>query len=350
MTQLRGARVLVVGGTGPTGVPIVNRFLHAGASVAIFHSGAHEAAFDAEVEHLHGDAREMGGIQETLGSREWDIAVCTSGRLRALADHLAGKTHRLVGITGQPVYRGSNQPTPTGRIALPVPEWAERQRDARNYTSRVAEGEDQLWEQHGRRDFEAVIVRYPGVFGPRAPINHEWAVVKRVLDRRSFMILPHDGMAYFQRGYVENVAHLVYLCATRPEAAGEAFNAGDERVLSARHVAELIIDELGAVMELVGVPAQYCRGVYPLAEKSNMILDMSKPRNLLGYRDVFDVETATRLTARWLADHPIPSTDLREGPAGGAGGFDYAREDRIATAWRAAAAAFDESLTPKAAT
>jgi nucleoside-diphosphate-sugar epimerase len=338
MTEPKGERVLVVGGTGPTGVPIVNHFLQAGATVAIFHSGTHEAEFDAPVEHLHGDPRDPAGIHEVLGGREWEIAVCTSGRLRALADELAGKTRRLVGVTGQPVYRGSNRPTPTGRIPLPVPEWAERQRDAQNYTARVAEGEDQLWEQHGRRDFEAVIVRYPGVFGPRAPINHEWAVVKRVLDKRPFMILPHDGMAYFQRGYMENVARLVYLCATRPEAAGEAFNAGDERVLSARHVAELIIDELGAEMELIGVPAQFCRGVYPLAEKSNMILDMSRARNLLGYRDVMDVATATRLTARWLADHPLPEVDLREGPAGGAGIFDYAREDAIVATWRRLAA------------
>jgi nucleoside-diphosphate-sugar epimerase len=338
-------RVLVVGGTGPSGVPLVNEFLRTGAEVTIFHSGAHEATFDAEVEHLHGDARDTGGIEATLGSREWDIAVCTSGRLRALADHLAGKVRRLVGITGQPVYLGSLRPTPEGRMALPVPEWAERQRDARNYTGKVAEGEDQLLAQHGRRDFEAVIVRYPGVFGPRAPINHEWAVVRRILDKRPLMLLPHDGITHFQRGYVDNVARLVFLAATRPEAAGEAFNAGDERVLSARHVAELIVDELGSDMELVGVPAQYCRGVYPLAEKSNLILDMSKPRNLLGYRDVVDVVTATRRTASWLAEHPMQDADLRAGgPAGGAGGFDYAREDRVAAAWRQARALIDESL------
>lgn len=335
MTRQRSGRVLVVGGTGPSGVPIVNDFLRDGYRVAVYHTGAHEAEFAGEVEHLHGDPRDPADIRDQLGQREWEIAVCTSGRLRALATELAGKTQRLVAITGQPVYRGTLRPTPEGRLPLPLPEWAERQRDAQNYTGRVAEGEDQIFEQHGRRDFEGVIVRYPGVFGPRAPINHEWAVVKRVLDGRPFMILPHDGITHFQRGYIENVARLVYLAATRPEAAGEAFNAGDERVLSARHVAELIVDELGAAMELVGVPAPFCRGLYPLAEKSNLILDMSKARTLLGYRDVVDVERATRLTARWLAEHPMKDEDLRSGgPAGGAGGFDYAREDRIVASWR----------------
>lgn len=328
-----GDRALVVGGTGPTGVHIVNFLLAAGHHVTVFSSGAHDegAVFAGEVERIYGNARDDESVHSIIGQREWDIAICTYGRLRMLADELAGKTRRLVGVTGQPVYRGAARRTPDGGIALPVPEWAERQFDATNYTGKVAEGEDQLLAQHGRGDFEAVIVRYPGVFGPRAPVNHEWAVVKRVLDQRPFMLLPHDGMSYFQRGYSENVAWLVYLAATRPEAAGQAFNAGDERVMSARRVAETIADELGASMEFIGIPATLVRGVYPLAEKAPLILDMSKARALLGYRDRVPVEEATRLTARWLAEHPPHAEDLS---AGASGVFDYDAEDRIASAWR----------------
>lgn len=325
-------RVLVVGGTGPTGPYIVNEFLRDGAQVAIYHTGRHEVDFDSEVEHLHGDPRDEDDIQDKLGNREWDIAVCTSGRLRSLAKVLAGRTGRLVATTGQPVYRGvaARVPTPTGKVPLPVPEWAERQYDNPGYTGKVAIGEDQLMEQHGRGDFEVVILRYPAIFGPRAPINHEWAVVKRILDRRPFMIMPHDGMVYFQRGYAANVGRLVFLAGTRPEAAGEIFNAGDERVLSARHVAEIIVDELGSDMELIGVPAQLCKNVYLLAEKSNVILDMSKARNLLGYRDVVDPEEATGITARWLRDNPPDESDLTS--PGSA--FDYDLEDRIVRVWR----------------
>ena len=127
----------------------------------------------------------------------------------------------------------------------------------------------------------------------------------------------------------------MFLAATRPEAAGEALNAGDERVISCRAVAEVIIDELGADMELVGVPAPYCRGVFPLAEKSNQILDMSKARTLLGYRDVVDPETATRATARHLHAHPPTEKDLY---AAGTGRFDYEREDGIVERWRRAQA------------
>jgi len=99
-------RVLVVGGTGPTGVPIVNNFLAAGFEVSIFHSGTHPAEFAGPVERIIGNARDEEDIRDKLGNTEWDVAVCTYGRLRSLAAVLAGRTRRLVGITGQPVYRG----------------------------------------------------------------------------------------------------------------------------------------------------------------------------------------------------------------------------------------------------
>ena len=325
--------ILVIGGTGPTGVPIVNNFLRAGDDVAIFHSGKHPAEFDGPVERIIGDARDAQDVRVKAASREWDVVVCMYGRLRAQAEVFAGKTRRLVGITGQPVYLDSMPPTPGARIELPIPEFAPRQYDAHGYQGKVAAGEDQLFAQHGNGDFETVVIRYPGVFGPRAPMNHEWAVVKRIVDSRPFMIMPHDGMAYFQRGYIDNLARLTYLAATRPEAAGQAFNAGDERVLSARRVAEIIIEELNTSMELIGVPAQYCRGVYPLAEKSNQILDMSKARNLLGYRDVLDVESATRSTAHYLFENHPQETDLR---TAGHGVFDYANEERVVARWREA--------------
>jgi nucleoside-diphosphate-sugar epimerase len=332
-----GLRVLVVGGTGPSGVPLVEQFLAAGDDVTIYHTGGHEAAFSRDVGHLHGDPRSPEDIAARFEGQTWDVAVCTSGRLRSLAEHLKGRTRRFVGITGQPVYLGANRPTPGGGMPLPVPEDAPRQYDASDYTGKVAAGEDQVFEQHARGDFEGVIVRYPGVFGPRGPLAHEWAIVRRVLDGRTRMAMPHDGMAYFQRGYVENLAHLVYLAATVPGAAGEAFNAGDERVISARAVAEAILDELGATIEFVGVPAQWCRGAYPLAEKSNLILDMTKARTVLGYRDLVDVEMATRLTARWLSSEEARSVAFSDRFGGW---LSYADEDRAIAAWKTAAELF----------
>ncbi|MHB1445986.1 MAG: NAD-dependent epimerase/dehydratase family protein [Acidimicrobiales bacterium] len=335
-------RVLVVGGTGPTGVPIVDGLTSGGDDVTIFHTGRHPADFAGEVHRLIGDPRDEADVAWLLAGTQWDLVVCTSGRLRVLARLLAGRTTRLVGVTGQPVYAGTMRPTPDGTMPIPVPEDAPRQGNASGYTGRVAGGEDQLFEQHAAGDFEAVVIRYPGIYGPRAPLAHEWAVVRRILDRRPFMIMPHDGATYFQRGYAANVARLVLLAANCPAAAGRAFNAGDETVLSARGVAQVIADELGTDMELVGLPAPWCPGVYPLAEKSTLVLDLHAARSVLGYSDVLDAEAATRFTARWLAEHrPADVSPVF------AGTFDYPAEDALLARWRATQASWDNSAAPE---
>ena len=130
----------------------------------------------------------------------------------------------------------------------------------------------------------------------------------------------------------------MFLAATVHDAAGEAFNAGDETVLSARHVAELIIDELGTRMELIGMPAEWSRGAYPLAEKSSPILDLGKARRLLGYADLVDAQTATRLTARWLTTPEARSMEFSDVFGGR---MRYADEDRILNAWQAARQSFE---------
>ncbi|MBK9344208.1 MAG: hypothetical protein IPN07_14520 [Dehalococcoidia bacterium] len=78
-------KALVVGGTGPSGVYIVDFLLAAGYEVAVFNSGRHDSgvSFAGPVERLYGDAR---------------------------------------------------------GIALPVPEWSPRQSESGGYTGKVAEG------------------------------------------------------------------------------------------------------------------------------------------------------------------------------------------------------------------
>ena len=60
----------------------------------------------AEVEHIRGDPHFAESIRNDLADRAWDVAVVTYGRIRLIADHLAGRTDRLVTIGGWPVLKG----------------------------------------------------------------------------------------------------------------------------------------------------------------------------------------------------------------------------------------------------
>jgi nucleoside-diphosphate-sugar epimerase len=336
-----GERVVVIGGTGPTGMPIVAGLVERGHDVTIVHRGLHERdETPAQVTHLHHDPYDAGDLERALEGRTFDVVVAMYGRLRAIASLTAGRVGRFVSVGGVPAYRGWMNPwlhEPPG-LPVPVTEGAPRvsspEEDEKGY--RIALTEDAVFEHHPG----AVHFRYPYVYGPHQLVPREWCVVRRILDGRGRMIVADDGLTLHHHGFTANLAHAVLLAVDRPDAAaGKVFNAGDEEVLSVRQVVELCAAALGADLEIVSMPYELAVPARPLLAQplpTHRVLDLSRLRHDLGYHDVVPARTAIGLTARWLADHrPRPGgqeeTVLTDP-------FDYAAEDALIDAWTSARA------------
>jgi len=345
-------RVLVVGGTGPSGHAIVLQLLARGDAVTIFHTGRHEIDFSGPVEHLHGDPRERDDLARLLAGREFEVTISTSGRIRHVIDVMAHRTERLVAVSGLPYYRRSRKVIgthadaeaihqrswlPPGQMGVPLPL---RESDARvtdpedRYGYLVVRSEDAVMEAHARGAFAASIVRYTMVYGPHSYIPFEWFLVRRVLDARRAIALEAAGMMVPQRGYAQNLAHAVLLCAEHPAARGQAYNVGDEQSLSLADLTILVAETLEHEWDMVEVPLALSPCGNPFALRQNTLFDMGKIRQELGYRDVLPVEAATRAAVLWLREHP----PVRGGPeelALGARAFDYAAEDALIARCRA---------------
>jgi nucleoside-diphosphate-sugar epimerase len=177
-------------------------------------------------------------------------------------------------------------------------------------------------EGHQKGYFKATVLRYPLIYGPRAVPSIEWYWVKRIIDKRQQLILPGGGMTVIQRGYAQNLAHAVALALEKEEAAGQIYNTGDERSLTIKAILEIIADALGHKWELIPVDIDIAPQANPYGIFTHTLLDLTKIKSELGYRDLIEVEEATRKTAWWLKDHPVT------GPTPGQG-FDYAEEDRL---------------------
>jgi len=164
--------------------------------------------------------------------------------------------------------------------------------------------------------------------------------VRRILDGRPFVIVPDDGLTLCTFAYVENCAHAILLAVDRPEAsAGQVYNVGDEQVPSLRQVVEIVGRALGWRGEVVSLPWALARPARPMIMQpmtTHRVLDVSKLRGDLGYRDAVPAEEALARTARWLVEHPPapggPEETVLEDP------FDYAAEDRLVAGWREALA------------
>ncbi len=327
---------LVIGGTGPTGHFIVNGLLARGHSVAILHTGNHEIdEIPADVEHIHTNPFDVDAFTAALGDRTWDLCVATYGRLRRIAPVMKGRCGRFVSVGGVPAYRGFMNPAlfrPAG-LPVPTPEHAAlvelEQEDEKGF--RIVRTEAAVFESHPT----AAHFRYPYVYGPYQMVPREWCVVRRILDGRRQMILPDDGLTLQHYGYVENLAHALLLAVDQPEASsGEIYNCADEQVLSLRQVVENIAQIMGAELELVSMPWQLAVPARPLMMQplpTHRVLDLTKLKQQLGYRDVVPPREGLRRTVEWLVANPLevggPEETVLQDP------FDYTAEDALIAGW-----------------
>jgi nucleoside-diphosphate-sugar epimerase len=337
-------RALVVGGTGPTGPPLVDGLLQRGYEVSLFHTGRHEIPDGPDIPHLHGNPYDAESIAETLGEARYDVVVATYGRVRLLAEHLAGRTDHFVAVGGTPVYDGFLNPDdhlPTG-VRMPVREDTnplvspDDRRAAAGYRAApVRRTEDAVFALGERGAFAATYLRYPTIYGPRNPHPWEWTVIKRVLDGRPWMILADDGRGIHSRAGARNAAQALLLAVDRPEAAaGKAYNVADDDLVSIRQWAELVAQAAGGTLPIRSLPGELAspgRAVIAFSYQAtaSCVLDTTRIREDLGYRDVQSVDDGLRETVAWMLEHRdrIASDPNVLDP------FDYDAEDRLIAAY-----------------
>jgi nucleoside-diphosphate-sugar epimerase len=343
-----GERVLVVGGTGPTGLPLVRGLIRRGHAVTILHRGLHEHdETPPQVEHLHADPYDVSSLAAVLAGRTFDATVVMYGRLRRIAELMVGRTGRFLSVGGVPAYRGWMNPwsyEPHG-LPVPIPESAPTvdiaAEDEKGF--RIVRTEGAVFESHPN----AAHLRYPYVYGPYQLAPREWCVVRRVLDGRRRIVVADDGLTLHHHGYTENLAEALLLAIDHPDAAaGKVFNVGDSEVLTVRQVIELICTELDHEMEIVSMPFDVATPALPMLTQpanTHRVLDLSRVMNDLGYRDVVAARTAVPLTARWLTDHRPSAGGVEETVL--TDPFDYAAEDTLIDAWFGLRSAMTSAMT-----
>ncbi len=329
-------RALVVGGTGPSGPHIVNGLLQRGYKVVVLHGGQHEVEFAQPVEHIHTDPHFAETLAPALEGRRFDLTVATYGRIRIIAGLMKGKTSRFV-MAGAGTYAQPSDPR-WGPMGPPVmlsergvpPDGPGELR----MVSLIWETEQAVLQAHQEGHFQATVLRYPTIYGPNAPANIEWSVVRRLLDGRRQIILGDGGYAVRTRADGENAAHAVLLAVDKPSAAaGQAYNVCEENLYTERQRVEHIIKLMGKECEIVDMPYRLARRASPsLAVQENRLRDIQKIQAELGYHDVISPADALSRAVEWLIAHPFERGGEAERQLGDP--FDYAAEDELIRAYR----------------
>lgn len=337
---------LLVGGTGPTGPHIVRGLLDRGYDVTVLHRGAHELPELDGLEHIHADPHFREALDVALATRSFDVAVATYGRLRHVADALAGRCATFMAVTGLPVYPGYHDPGelwPPGMPILATEEAVAISRPAGGAESRaarfsrlIAESEQHVMARHDAGAFRATIARYPAIYGPRQLYPREWSIIRRVLDQRPCVIVPDAGLTLITRCSAVNAAHFALTLIDRIDAAaGQVFNAADQQQYSLAQWIRLTAAAAGGELELISLPFELAgpgRALFPVPHTAHGLVSAQKARDLLGYADAVPAAQALADTVRWYAEHPLDQTVTERL----IDKFDYAGEDRVIAGYRAA--------------
>lgn len=186
-----------------------------------------------------------------------------------------------------------------------------------------------VMDAHGQGYYAGTIFRYPMIYGPRQLAPREWSIIRRILDGRRQIIIPNDGLKLLSRGYAENMAHAVLLAVDNPEkSAGKIYNVSDDRAFSLREWICLIAASMDCELELVSMPFELARPSRPYTGRAHHeVLDISKIKTDLGYRDVVACEEAIRRTVLWYLENcPEPGGEI-ERQLGDP--FDYDTESKV---------------------
>ena len=332
-------RALVVGGAGVTGLLIVEGLAARGYEVTVLHRGVHEPPELAPYRHIHADPHFPEPVAEALGDETFDVVVITYGRLRALAPLFAGRCGRLLAIGGLPIYAGYAEPRSLRPAGMPLmasedaPLAAQTQMTdsaAAKFAAKMLAAEQAVLEHHARGDYSATLFRYPQIYGAHSIPLIDWSFIKRAQDGRPFVLLPDAGLGVMTRASAANTVHCVLLALDHEAAAGQVFNCADDQQYTLGQWAEMILDVLGSPMEIVGLPQTLNWVAVALVGGSgtasaHALMDASKARSLLGYRDVETPrEGLARFIAWRLANPPTPQAVENWGDP-----FDYELEDRV---------------------
>jgi len=335
-------RIVMLGGTSFMGPAVARELLADGHAVAVYHRGQTEGAVPEGVTHLHGERDALMAARPALEQFAPDVVIhmilMEEAQAQAFTQALGGVARRAVVISSQDVYRAygrviGNEPGPPDPTPLtedaplrerPYPHRADQPR-AEDDPMRWADTYDKIPAERvvmSAPELPCAVLRLPAVFGPRDRQRRFHSLLKRMDDGRT--VIPLDAAEADWRwtyGYVDDVAHAIALAALDARSAGRIYNVGEPQALSLEERALAVGAAAGWRGRIVRLPA----GRLPEAMRAgidprqNLIVDTTRIRAELGYREVTSPAEAYARTVAWERANPVAQDDPAE--------FDYAAED-----------------------
>lgn len=332
-------KILVIGGTGFVGAPVVERLVNAGHDVAVFHRGETNSDLPRSVRRIVGDRRRLSDF---AGEFKWfapqvvlDMIPYVEQDALTVVQTFRGIAERVVAISSQDVYRTYgvvwrrentepnrtpiDEDAPLRSVLYPYRALAERTDDLKYDYDKIPVERAYMGDADSP---PATILRLPAVYG-EGDRKHRWfEYLKRMDDGRSFILLESDFAKWrWTRGYVENVADAIALATTDERAVNRIYNLGEPDAPTETEWLQSIARIVGWNGEIVLAPnellPEHLKALTSF--EHDLFVDTTRLRRELGYAEKVTRDEALRKTIAWERANPPTEIDPKQ--------FDYNAED-----------------------
>jgi nucleoside-diphosphate-sugar epimerase len=334
-------RILVIGGTGFIGPPVVRELARMGHSVAVFHRAGANSELPAE--HILGERRDLA-VLRPKADIVIDLILSSGAQANALMEVYRGIARRVVAASSMDVYRacGILHDSEEGPIEpMPLTEESPLRTKLQTYPPAqvkmlqkvfgwLDDDYDKIPVERavlGDRALPGTVLRLPMVYGPGDRLRRFHPILKRIDDGRR-AILFEEGIARWRspRGYVDNVAFAIALAAISEQAGGRIYNIAETPAFSELDWARKIAAATSWGGEFVTLRKERMPAhlLQPGNSSQHWEADSSRIRRELGYLEPVPLEEAIRRTVTWERSNPPGEFSFHR--------FDYTAEDAALSA------------------
>ncbi|SRR5579883_470738 len=324
--ELKGQKVLVIGGAGLIGSHVVDELLKEDVAEIViydnFARGTHDnleyAIKDPRVKvfELGGDILQTDILDQAIKGKDYVFHLAAlwllhchdyprsafhvniEGTFNVLEACVKHKVKKLIYSSSASVYGDA--------VELPMTEDHIYNNKTFYGATKIA-GEHMCRAYFHRYGLNYVGLRYMNVYGARQDYKGTYiAVIMKILDRLDQGLSPvvyGDGSQAYDFIYVSDVAH-ANICAMTSDATNQCYNVGSGVQTSIRELTEKILKITGSKLPIHYEPAGQ-------TFVTNRIGDPTRATNEMGFKYSIELEEGLRMLIKWRNSHKALVTKHR---------------------------------------